>query len=143
MVNVLTLTANGTPDIGDDGLVISQIEGLQSQLNGKASTSALNATAASIGADIDGVEVTLGTVGATVGALGALVEGVTAAVATKADAAVVQQGFTSVNGNVSALGTPVTTGYTTPEAGLAAPAGPGALADDAAPAVMRDVSRVA
>ena len=120
MVDVLTLTANGTPDIGDDGLVISQIEGLQSQLNGKASTSALNATAASIGADLDGVEVTLGTVGATVGALGALVEGVTAAVATKADASVVQQGFTSANSNVSSLGTLINGGYATLDAVLVA-----------------------
>ena len=84
MVDVLTLTANGTPDIGDDGLVISQIEGLQSQLSAKASTLALNATAASIGADLDSVEVTLGAVGSTVSALGSLVEGVVGVVATKA-----------------------------------------------------------
>ena len=70
LVDVLTLTANGLPDIGDESLVIGQMQGLQAQLNAKASTSALNATAASIGADLDGVEVTLGVVGATVGALG-------------------------------------------------------------------------
>ena len=85
MVDVLTLTAGGLPDIGDDSLVISQMAGLQAQLNTKAPTSALSATAASIGADPDSVETTLGAVGATVGALGALVESVVGAVASKAE----------------------------------------------------------
>ena len=70
LVDVLTLTANGLPDIGDESLVIGQMQGLQAQLKTKASTSALNATAASIGADLDNVETTLGAVGATVAALG-------------------------------------------------------------------------
>jgi hypothetical protein len=72
---------------------------LQSQLNTKASTSALSATAASIGADLDGVEVTLGVVGSTVGALGSLVEGVVGAVATKA----AQSSLDATNASVSAL----------------------------------------
>ena len=84
LVDVLTLTANGLPDLPDESLVIGQMAGLQAQLNAKASNVALSATAASIGEDLDGVEVTLGAVGATVGALGALVESVVGAVATNA-----------------------------------------------------------
>ena len=70
--------------VGGASASLAQIEDLQSQLSLKASTSALNATAASIGADLDGVEVTLGVVGSTVSALGSLVEGVVGVVATKA-----------------------------------------------------------
>ena len=69
---------------GGDSASSAQIEDLQSQLSLKASTSALNATAASIGADLDGVEVALGVVGSTVSALGSLVGGVVGEVATKA-----------------------------------------------------------
>jgi hypothetical protein len=47
------------------------------------------------------------------------VAALTTTVATKADATVVQQGFTTVNNNASALATMVHTGYTTLEAGLA------------------------
>ena len=56
LVDVLTLTAGGSPDIALGGLSIAQMDGLQAQLNAKATTAALSAAAVSLGAEIDVLE---------------------------------------------------------------------------------------
>ena len=71
---MLTLTASGSPDIPLGGLVIGHTAGLQAQLNAKASTSALNAAAESLAAEIDSVEAQVSALGDTLTAVGAAVD---------------------------------------------------------------------
>ena len=73
LVDVLTLTASGSPDLPLGGLVIGHAAGLQALLNAKASTSALNATADSLGREIDSVEAQVSALGDTLSAVGAAV----------------------------------------------------------------------
>ena len=77
MQDVLSLTASGNVDIPVGSLVIGHTSGLQTQLNAKASTSALNAAADSIALEIDELDAGVGALGDTLSAVGA-------AVATKA-----------------------------------------------------------
>ena len=67
LVNVLTLTASGAPDLSLGSLVIGQTAGLQAQLNAKATTAALSATADSLSEEIDSVQVGVGALGTAVG----------------------------------------------------------------------------
>ena len=62
MQDVLSLTASGNVDIPLGSLVIGHTSGLQTQLNGKASTSALNATADSLEAGVAALGDTLSAV---------------------------------------------------------------------------------
>ena len=67
MQNVLSLTASGSPDIPLGGLIVAHTAGLQTQLNAKATTSALSAAAQSLGGEIDALETGVTAVGAAVG----------------------------------------------------------------------------
>ena len=89
LVDVLTLTASGSPDLPLGGLSIAQTAGLQSQLNAKATTAALSLAAESLGAEIDVVEAGVTAVGVAVASLGA-------AVATKASQAALDATTTTV-----------------------------------------------
>ena len=73
LVDVLTLMASGSPDLPLGGLVIGHTAGLQALLNAKASTSALNATAESLAAEIDSVEAQVSALGDTLIAVGGAV----------------------------------------------------------------------
>ena len=83
LVDVLTLTAGGSPDLPLGGLSITQTAGLQSQLNAKASTAALSAAVEGLGAEIDGVETQVSAVGVGVSAVATAVAGLSAVVALK------------------------------------------------------------
>ena len=73
LVDVLTLTASGSPDIPLGGLVIGHTAGLQAQLNAKATTAQLHATADSLAAEIDSVEAQVSALGDTLIAVGGAV----------------------------------------------------------------------
>ena len=73
LVDVLTLTAGGSPDLPVGGLSIAQTAGLQSQLNAKASITALTAAAESLGGEIDALDVGVSAVATAVAGLGAAV----------------------------------------------------------------------
>ena len=74
MQYVLSLTANGTADIPLGSLVIGHTSRLQTQLNAKASTSALNTTADSLARELDSVEAGVAALGTVVASLGAAVD---------------------------------------------------------------------
>ena len=71
MQDVLSLTASGNVDIPLGSLVVGHTSGLQTQLKPKASTSALNATAASLAQEMDSVEAGVAALGDTLSAVGA------------------------------------------------------------------------
>ncbi len=56
MQDVLSLTASGAPDIADGSISVSQVNGLQTQLNSKAATATLSLAVESITAEIDSLE---------------------------------------------------------------------------------------
>ena len=56
LVDVLTLTASGGLDLPLGSLSIAHTDGLQTQLNAKATTAALSAAAVSLGGEIDVLE---------------------------------------------------------------------------------------
>ena len=108
LVDVLTLTAGGSPDLPLGGLSIAQTAGLQSQLNAKATTAALSAAVGILGSEIDVLEAGVTAVGVAVASLGAAVatkasqaalDATTTTVATKAS----QSGLDAANASVSAL----------------------------------------
>jgi hypothetical protein len=78
--DVLSLTASGTPDISQGSLVIGHTSGLQTQLNAKASTTALT----SLATEIDILEDGVGALGNAVGVIGSTVVSLGAAVEAKA-----------------------------------------------------------
>jgi type VI protein secretion system component VasK len=90
MQDVLSLTASGSPDIPLGSLSIALTDGLQTQLNAKATTAALSAAAESLGAELDSVEAQVSALGDTLAAVGAAVD-------TKATTASVNAVLTSLN----------------------------------------------
>jgi hypothetical protein len=100
MQDVLSLTASGSPDIPLGSLNIGHTTGLQTQLNAKATTTALSAVAESLGGEIDVLEAGVTAVGAAVSSLGAVV-------ATKAAQSELDASNGAINvayANINALG---------------------------------------
>ena len=71
MQDVLSLTSSGSPDIALNSLSIGQMSGLQAQLNSKATTATLTATAESLGGEIDALDVGVSAVANAVSATSA------------------------------------------------------------------------
>ena len=69
--DVLSLTSSGSPDIALDSLSIAQMSGLHAQLNSKATTATLTATAESLGGEIDALDVGVSAVANAVSATSA------------------------------------------------------------------------
>ncbi len=115
LVDVLTLTASGSPDLPLGGLAIGHTAGLQALLNAKASTSALNATADSLGGEIDSVEAQVSALGDTLSAVGVAVAGKASQASLDATNATVSVAYA----NIDALGTSLNNGYGTLEASIA------------------------
>jgi type VI protein secretion system component VasK len=90
MQDVLSLTATGSPDIPLGSLSIALTNGLQTQLNAKATTAALSAAAESLGAELDSVEAQVSALSDTLAAVGAAVD-------TKASTTSVNAVLTSLN----------------------------------------------
>jgi hypothetical protein len=90
--DVLSLTASGTPDISQGSLVVGHTSGLQTQLNAKASTTALTSLATEIDTLDEGVT-----------ALGSTVVSLSAVVASKAS----QGDLETTNATVGVIGAAV------------------------------------
>ena len=123
MQDVLSLTASRNVDIPLGSLVVGHTSGLQTQLNAKASTSALNAAADSLAQEIDSVEASTAALGTVVASLGAAVDAKAAQASLDATNAAVNVAYA----NIDALGTSRNGGYSTLEASLRLKASEAAL----------------